>query len=72
MSAPRRSIAATSTARSRSRANVSGRSSGEVGGDLQKILADTKLPPGYRFVFGGSTKDMAESAAYAGQALLSR
>ena len=51
-------------------ANVSGRSTGEVSNDLQKILADTKLPPGYRFVFGGSTKDMAESAAYAGQALL--
>ena len=51
-------------------ANVSGRSSGEVSSDLQKILAETKLPPGYRFVFGGSTKDMAESAAYAGQALL--
>jgi HAE1 family hydrophobic/amphiphilic exporter-1 len=51
-------------------ANVSGRSSGEVSSDLQKLLADTRLPPGYRFVFGGSTKDMAESAAYAGQALL--
>ena len=51
-------------------ANVSGRSSGEVSSDLQKILADTRLPPGYRFVFGGSTKDMAESTAYAGQALL--
>jgi HAE1 family hydrophobic/amphiphilic exporter-1 len=51
-------------------ANVSGRSSGEVSSDLQKLLADTALPPGYRFVFGGSTKDMAESAAYAGQALL--
>jgi HAE1 family hydrophobic/amphiphilic exporter-1 len=51
-------------------ANVSGRSSGEVSSDLQKILAETKLPTGYRFVFGGSTKDMAESSAYAGQALL--
>lgn len=51
-------------------ANVFGRSSGEVSADLQRILADTVLPPGYRFVFGGSTKDMAESAAYAGQALL--
>ncbi len=51
-------------------ANVFGRSTGEASADLQKILADTKLPPGYRFVFGGSTKDMAESAAYAGQALL--
>jgi len=51
-------------------ANVSGRSGGEVSSDLQRILADTRLPPGYRFVFGGSTKDMNESAAYAGQALL--
>ena len=51
-------------------ANVSGRSTGEVSSDLQKILAETKLPSGYRFVFGGSTKDMAESTAYAGQALL--
>ena len=51
-------------------ANTSGRSTGEVSRDLQKVLAETKLPPGYRFVFGGSTKDMNESAAYAGQALL--
>lgn len=51
-------------------ANVHGRSAGEVSGDLQKILTEIKLPPGYRFVFGGSTKDIAESAAYAGQALL--
>jgi HAE1 family hydrophobic/amphiphilic exporter-1 len=51
-------------------ANVSGRSSGEASRDLQKILTDTALPPGYRFVFGGSTKDMNESAGYAGQALL--
>lgn len=51
-------------------ANVSARSAGEVSSDLQKVLAGIKLPAGYRFVFGGSTKDMAESAAYAGQALL--
>ena len=51
-------------------ANVYGRSAGEVSSDLQQILTEIKLPPGYRFVFGGSTKDMAESAAYAGQALL--
>ena len=51
-------------------ANVSGRSAGEVSSDLQRILAEIKLPPGYRFVFGGSTKDIAESTAYAGQALL--
>ncbi|MCX7360546.1 MAG: efflux RND transporter permease subunit [Alphaproteobacteria bacterium] len=51
-------------------ANVFARSAGEVSADLQKIMADTKLPPGYRFVFGGSTKDINESSAYAGQALL--
>ena len=50
--------------------NVSGRSPGEVSSDLQKLMADTKLPPGYRFVFGGSTKDIAESSASAQQALL--
>ena len=50
--------------------NVHGRSTGEVSADLQQILSETKLPAGYRFVFGGSTKDIAESAAYAGQALL--
>ena len=51
-------------------ANVHARSAGEVSSDLQQVLTEIKLPPGYRFVFGGSTKDMAESAAYAGQALL--
>jgi HAE1 family hydrophobic/amphiphilic exporter-1 len=51
-------------------ANVYGRSAGEVSSELQQILTEIKLPPGYRFVFGGSTKDIAESAAYAGQALL--
>lgn len=51
-------------------ANVFGRSAGEASSDLQQVLTEIKLPPGYRFVFGGSTKDIAESAAYAGQALL--
>src|SRR6185436_9140991 len=51
-------------------ANVSGRSQGEVSADLKKILNETTLPTGYRFVFGGSTKDMNESASYASQALL--
>ena len=37
---------------------MSGRSAGEVSSDLQRMLAETKLPPGYRFMFGGSTKDM--------------
>ncbi|MFO1158308.1 MAG: efflux RND transporter permease subunit [Reyranellaceae bacterium] len=51
-------------------ANVSGRSTGQVSADLQKLLAETPLPPGYRFVFGGSTKDIAESTSNATQALL--
>ncbi len=51
-------------------ANVSGRSSGDVSRDLQAAIAKLDLPPGYRFAFSGSTRDMAESAAYAGQALL--
>ena len=51
-------------------ANVSGRSSGDVSRDLQLAVAKLDLPPGYRFVFTGSTRDMAESTAYAGQALL--
>ena len=44
-------------------ANVSGRSSGEVSRDLQQQLNRMDLPPGYRVVFGGSTKDMADSAS---------
>jgi HAE1 family hydrophobic/amphiphilic exporter-1 len=51
-------------------ANVSGRSSGDVSRDLQQAIAKIDLPPGYRFAFSGSTRDMAESASYAGQALL--
>jgi HAE1 family hydrophobic/amphiphilic exporter-1 len=51
-------------------ANVWGRSSGDVSRDLQQAIAKLDLPPGYRFSFSGSTRDMAESTAYAGQALL--
>lgn len=51
-------------------ANVQGRAAGDAGRDLQAALATMDLPPGYRVVFGGSTKDIAESSGYAGQALL--
>ncbi len=51
-------------------ANVAGRAGGEVSRELQLAIAKMELPPGYRFVFSGSTRDMQESAAYAGQALL--
>ncbi|QQS12941.1 MAG: efflux RND transporter permease subunit [Rhodospirillales bacterium] len=50
-------------------ANASGRSTGDVGRDAQEILKSIQLPPGYRFVVGGSSKDIAESMSYAGQAL---
>ena len=51
-------------------ANVSGRPAGDAGKELQAAIAEIKLPPGYRIVFGGSTKDIAETTGYAAQALL--
>jgi HAE1 family hydrophobic/amphiphilic exporter-1 len=51
-------------------ANVSGAPLGQVSQALSDFVQKMELPPGYRIVFGGQTKDMAESAAYAGQALL--
>ncbi len=50
-------------------ANTSGRSLGEVSADVRKLLDATPLPPGYSYRFGGSTKDMQESLAYAVSAL---
>ena len=50
-------------------ANVSGRSLGEVAADIRKVLDNSALPPGYSYRFGGSTKDMQESFAYAVSAL---
>ena len=50
-------------------ANAYGRSVGEVSGDIRKVLDDVALPPGYRYQFGGSTKNMAESFGYALSAL---
>jgi HAE1 family hydrophobic/amphiphilic exporter-1 len=46
-------------------ANVFGRSSGEVGRDVQKTLDAMDWKPGYRYVMGGSTKDMKESFSFA-------
>ena len=46
-------------------ANALGRSSGEVSADIKKILDATPFPPGYRYSFGGSTKNMNESFSYA-------
>eukprot|EP01034_Spumella_vulgaris_P022196 gene22197-28306_t len=50
-------------------ANVFGRSAGEVSADIRKAMDSLSLPPGYRYSFGGSTKNMAESFGYALSAL---
>ena len=50
-------------------ANAFGRSAGEVSNDIKKVLDSMALPPGYRYQFGGSTKNMAESFGYAVSAL---
>ena len=51
-------------------ANVYNRSAGEVSADIRKAMETIQMPPGYRFQFGGSTKNMAESFDYAISALL--
>ncbi|MFG6448214.1 efflux RND transporter permease subunit [Roseateles sp. BYS180W] len=50
-------------------ANALGRSPGEVSADIKKVLDSTAMPPGYRYSFGGSTKNMTESFQYAMGAL---
>jgi HAE1 family hydrophobic/amphiphilic exporter-1 len=50
-------------------ANVAGRAAGEVATDIRRILDEQAFPPGYGYRFGGSTKDMQESFAYAVSAL---
>ncbi|MEZ5662302.1 MAG: efflux RND transporter permease subunit [Burkholderiaceae bacterium] len=50
-------------------ANVYGRSAGEVSADIRRELDTIAFPPGYRYEFGGSTKNMQESFGYALSAL---
>jgi len=50
-------------------ANVFGRSAGEVSADIRQVLDTITMPPGYRYEFGGSTKNMQESFGYAVSAL---
>lgn len=50
-------------------ANVAQRSAGEVSNDIKKALEEVSFPPGYRYQFSGSTKNMAESFGYAISAL---
>jgi HAE1 family hydrophobic/amphiphilic exporter-1 len=51
-------------------ANVAQRSAGEVSADIKTALDTVAFPPGYRYQFGGSTKNMAESFGYAISALV--
>lgn len=51
-------------------ATTDGRPVGEVSRAIQAKLEALTLPPGYRFWFGGASKDMKESAGYAAAALL--
>ncbi len=46
-------------------ANAWGRSAGDVSADIRRVLDAMAWPPGYRYVFGGSTKNMTESFSYA-------
>jgi len=50
-------------------ANASGRTVGEISTDIRRVMDSLTLPPGYSYRFGGSTKNMQESFAYALQAL---
>ncbi|MCU0967777.1 MAG: efflux RND transporter permease subunit [Rubrivivax sp.] len=50
-------------------ANALGRSAGEVSADIRRALDDIAWPPGYRYSFGGSTKNMSDSFRYAVGAL---
>jgi len=51
-------------------ANASNRSAGEISADIRKALDGIAFPPGYRYQFGGSTKNMQESFGYAVSALV--
>jgi HAE1 family hydrophobic/amphiphilic exporter-1 len=46
-------------------ANAFGRSAGQVSADIRQVLDSVAWPPGYRYSFGGSTKNMTESFNYA-------
>ena len=51
-------------------ANVYSRAAGEVSNDIRAALDAMSFPPGYRYQFNGSTKNMAESFGYAISALV--
>ncbi len=49
--------------------NTYGRATGEVSQDIQTMMVGIALPDGYRYQFGGATKNMKESFQYAVVAL---
>jgi len=49
--------------------NAYGRAAGEISEDIRRRLDAIALPPGYKWQFGGSTKNMKESFGYAVSAL---
>jgi hydrophobic/amphiphilic exporter-1 (mainly G- bacteria), HAE1 family len=49
--------------------NAFGRAAGDISADIRKQLETVQFPPGYRYQFGGSTKNMQESFGYAVSAL---
>ncbi|MFA5912413.1 MAG: efflux RND transporter permease subunit [Burkholderiales bacterium] len=51
-------------------ANALGRPAGDLGKEISAQLTKIPTPPGYRFVMGGSTKDIQETMGYALSALL--
>ena len=51
-------------------ANVKGRTAGEVGGDVTKLIEAFPLPPGYRFQQDGDNQIMRDSFGYAVVALV--
>lgn len=42
-------------------AGVQGRPAGDVGADVQKLIKETTLPPGFSFDVGGQTRDQQEA-----------
>lgn len=44
-------------------AGVTGRPTGDVGREVQQLVEQTTLPPGYRFDIGGETKEQQEAFA---------
>lgn len=49
--------------------NAFGRAAGDISGDIRARLDEIQFPPGYRYSFSGSAKNMRESFGYAVSAL---